>query len=171
MSWPRAFLAVPSAALVVDADVARTSPKAGRGEIEQWMRDVPKIYARLQAGATDADFHRMSTSPASPEERQLAETYRNLFSTSASAQPLRAELDGGQLRVVAGQHRVRAAQETGVPLLPVHVAAPDEAQLAATRARMEEQVARVDPEVVRIHRAYDDHHRRQREAERVRSER
>jgi hypothetical protein len=168
VSWPRAFLAVPSSALVVDGDVARGTPKATPAELERWMRDVPRIYARLEGGATDADFHRLSGAPAGSEDRQLAETYRQLFSTSASAQPLRAELDGGALRVVAGQHRVRTAQESGVGVLPVHVSAPDEASLAAVRSRLE---AQVDPQLAALHRAYDDHHRRQREQEHLRSER
>ena len=158
MTWPRAFLAVPSRALAVDPAIARDSPKASRDDITRWMGRVPKIYQMLERGTSDAEFRRMATSPASPEERELGETYRNLFSTSPTAQPLRAEVGpDGRLTVVAGQHRARAAREAGVPLLPVHVAAPDAETLRAARADLEAQARAIRPADVETHRVYDQH--------------
>jgi hypothetical protein len=139
--------------------------------MSRWMGNVPTIYSMLEQGSTDADFHRMATAD-SPADRELAETYRNLFSTSDSAQPLRAELGpDGALTVVAGQHRVQAAQEAGTPLIPVHVAARDEAALQAVRDDLATQARAISPGLVDIHRVYDEHQRavRERQATPVRS--
>jgi hypothetical protein len=164
MTWPRAFLPVPTASLTVDPQVAKRTDKATPDDLSRWMRDVPEIYERLEHGATDADFRRMMDAPADAHERELADTYRHLFSTSPSAQPLRAEVDdGGRLQVVAGQHRVRAAQRDGVPLLPVHVAAPDEPTLDAVRQEVEDRTRSLDPAAVELHRRYDEHFRDERE--------
>ncbi len=160
MSWSKAFLAVPSGALSVDQNVSSISPKASRADMSRWMQNVPKIYSMLEHGTTDADFHRMATSPTSPEDRELGETYRHLFSTSASAQPLRAEVyPDGRLTVVAGQHRVVEAQAANVPLIPMHVAAPDEATLIAVRSDLEARARAVHPAEVETHRLYDAHWR------------
>lgn len=165
MSWPRAFLAVPPGSLVVDPAVGRESLKASRADMSRWMGNVPTIYSMLGRGATDADFRRMATAD-SPADRELAETYRNLFSTSDSAQPLRAELGpDGALTVVAGQHRTRAAQEAGISLVPVHVAAHDEAALQAVRADLETQARAISPGLVDTQRVYDEHQRAVRESQ------
>ncbi len=169
MAWPTAFLAVPPEDLSVDPDVAIESPKASNSDISRWMGNVPRIYEMLAQGATDVDFHRMATAPTSPAERELGETYRHLFSDSPSAQPLRAELDAGHLTVRSGQHRVRAAQNAAVPLIPVHVAARDEATLVEVRQDLEARAQTEHPEWVAIHRRYDEHARQ--ETSRVQLER
>ena len=61
--------------------------------------------------------------------------------------------------ISAGQDRVRAAQTAHIPFLPVHVTAFDQPTLDAISARLEREVATVDPRVVQLHRLYDDHHR------------
>jgi hypothetical protein len=163
LTWPRAFLAVPPGALLVESEIARESPKASREDIARWMGNVPKIYEMLEHGASDSDFHRMATAPASPEERELGETYRHLFSTSPSAQPLRAEVGpDSRLTVVAGQHRARAAQDAGVQLVPVHVAAPNDEVLRLARADLEARARAIRPADVETHRIHDEHWRAER---------
>lgn len=160
VTWSKAFLAVPPSALSVDPTASSTSAKASREDMSRWMQNVPKIYSMLEHGTTDADFHRMVTSPISPEERQVGETYRHLFSTSVSAQPLRAEVyPDGRLTVVAGQHRVLEAQAANVPLIPVHVAAPDETTLTAVRSDLEARARAEHPAEVETQRLYDEHWR------------
>lgn len=157
MSWARAFLPVPTGALIVDPQVGSASGKASVGDMQSWMRRVPEIYLRIQHGETGTNFDRMASAPQSTHERELGETYRHLFSESASAAPIRADLcSDGQLVVQAGQHRVRAAQQAGIPVLPVHVAAPDQ----VTLGRLREQIAAnlpTDPHIRydAIHRAFE----------------
>lgn len=156
MSWPRAFLAVPTEQLVVDTDVSSVSPKASTADICRWVRNVPRIYDMLGRGVSDTEFFRMTVAPVSQQERELGETYRELFSTSASAHPLRAELGSdGRLHVTSGNHRVTAAQSESVPLLPVHVAAPDESSLDALRVDLEPQAESRVPNSTKVHRAHD----------------
>jgi hypothetical protein len=167
MTWPRAFLPVPTQSLFVDSDVAQASGKASQADMKRWMGYVPRIYEMLARGISDADFHRMVQAPRNTQERHLGETYRHLFSTSASAQPLRADLTpDGRLTVQAGQHRVRTAQAAGVPVVPVHVSAPDEAALKALRSKVEPEAQALQPSSSKLHRAYDEHF----QAERARTQ-
>lgn len=160
MTWPRRFLAVPSSLLVVDPAVSMQSPKATPADIRRWMGNVPEIYSMLEQGYRDEDFHRMGESPLNPHERDLSESYRHLWSTSPSAEPIRAEfVDGAGLQVVKGQHRVRAAQAQNIPYMPVQVAAKDAPTLEAISVQLEHDVSRLDPHAVAIHRIYDQHQR------------
>ena len=134
------------------------------------MVGVPRIYGLLANGTSDAQFRRMTAADAPAAARELAATYRHLFSTSPSAQPLRADLGpDGQLTVVAGQHRVCAARAAGVALLPVHVRAVDDRTLRALRARLEPDARALQPAAVEVHRRYDDHWRQQRVSEQTRA--
>jgi hypothetical protein len=136
------------------------------------MRRVPEIYRLRHQGVTDKDFARMATSPSSPQERELGSTYRHLFSTSPSAQPLRASfVEGRGLVVDAGQHRVLAAQMQGVSFLPVHVSAPDETQLNQLQNAFEQDVRLLAPELsnlVDVQRAHDENHYPEHALERLR---
>jgi hypothetical protein len=165
VSWPRACLAVPTRLLQVDSQYVSATPKATPQQLQQWMGSVPQLY-RLQAdGLNDADFRRFVDTPRNEQERMLGETYRHLFSTSPSAQPLRADfVEGRGLVVESGQHRVLAAKEAGVPVVPVHVAAPDWPQLEKLRDTLGAEVRTLGSQYQRVpdlHRQHDEHRYRE----------
>jgi hypothetical protein len=158
MSWPQAFVAVPTGDLVVD-QLAAADPRREH-DLGRDVAQVPRIYQLLRAGSTDADFRRMCEQPASAAEREVGEAYRHLFSTSPGARPVRAQFtDGVGLHVVEGAEHARAATDRGVPFVPVHVSAADDATLARLTRHFEEVVGREAPDVVELHRAYDSHFR------------
>lgn len=124
---------VPTALLVVDADIAEQSPK---GYDRQQLRDIAlaadDVYRRLAAATPHAELLALSTS-ADPHERLTGETYGHLFGTRAHAQGISADYDGGILHVASGNHRVRAAAEAGVAYLPVDVHARSAEELDGLR--------------------------------------
>ncbi len=154
---PRVHSGAVTSWLEVD-DSLRPSSKATSEEMRQWMATVPDIYSRLAAGTTDAEFHEMYEHPRDQHERIMGETYKNLFTPSQSAQPIKATwVDGRGLVVDAGQHRVLAAREAGVPLMPVHVAAPDDVTFYRIRAACEDETARTGPaRIIDVQRKYDE---------------
>ena len=157
--WPRAFMAVPTEDLTLDPETSRHPGKYAKTLYESWMRNVPEIYRLRHEGLTDADFHRLANSPTNDRERNLGETYRNLFSTSPSAAPIRASFhEGSGLVVDAGQHRTAAAARLGLPYVPVHVSAPDEYQLDRLRTAFEGSVRQRTPDLPNVPNIHRDHH-------------
>lgn len=161
MSWPRAFIPVPLSWLQVEpADVSR-SPKATPEQLRDWMAAVPEIYRMQCRGVTDTDFQRAGQAPPNTPERAIGDTYCHLFSASPSSQPLRADfVDGRGLVVQAGQHRVLAAREEGVPFVPVHVSAPDWEHIEKLRNACESEVRKAGTDfqqVPELHRRHDEH--------------
>lgn len=153
--WPRRFLAVPTSALLTDPATGQTSPKGySQQELREMAATVPAIYDRLGAGATAQDLVDLRQSP-DPKDRQLAATYSQLFQDSPSSHPLRASYDGADLVVDNGNHRVNAARDIGVPVLPVWVSAPTEAELArvedACNRRIDREGARAYAEAHQAH--------------------
>ncbi|MGY4856851.1 hypothetical protein [Cryobacterium sp. AP23] len=150
---------MPLSALVHD-DTLGESPKATSAELQSYVRHVADVYARLQQGFTESDFRAMAASPLTPDEKQIAETYRHLFSTSRTAQRIEAEfIDERGLVLTQGRHRALAAQKIGVPFLPVHVRAVDNETLARLSEQLEHEVAITHPGLVVTHRALEQTHR------------
>ena len=151
MTWPSQFLPVPSSLLQFDGPVL-ASPKASPGQLESYVKQVPEIYRRLVAGGSDEDFRGMVTAPLNDYERLLGQTYTHLFTTRPGAERLEAEyVEGRGLVVTRGRHRIAAAQRLGVPVMPVHVRARNEAQLSQVSRLCESQVARVDARLNDLH--------------------
>lgn len=125
------------------------------------MSTVPELYRLQCQGVGDTEFRRMCESPKDEREEILGQTYRHLFSTSPSAQPLRADfVDGEGLVVQAGQHRVLEAKRAGVPFLPVHVSAPEVQQLEKLRTAFETEVRGLGAEhalVPDVQRRHEEH--------------
>lgn len=125
----RRFLAVPTSALFVDPDVSSQSPKGYTPQqLQEIAATVPAIYDQIADGRTEQDFLDMRLS-TDPKARAMGDTYNHLFRDSPSSAPLAASYDGTDLIVDKGNHRVRAAREIGVPVVPVWVHAPTEADL------------------------------------------
>jgi hypothetical protein len=153
----RVFLPVPTEYLELDPQTSRNAAKLSESALRAAVSTIPELYRRIDSGACENDFRRMNGS-ADPKDRLIGETYRHLFSGSASAQPLRAEfLDGRGLLVTAGQHRVLEARKLGVAYLPVHVEVPDREHLDRLRSACEQEVLRRTPELSDVPAA----HRRQ----------
>ncbi len=129
MIWARRFLPVPTSALKVDPAISAQSPKGySDRDLKEIAATVPAVYDQIADGMTEKDLLVLRSS-ADPEERQVGETYAQLFCDLPSSNPLAAGYDGTDLVVDKGNHRIRAAREIGVPVLPVWVSAPSEAQL------------------------------------------
>lgn len=120
---------MPTSALQVSAEIAFESPKGySQLELQEIAATVPAIYDRIADGWTGPQFLNLRLSH-DQNERRLGDTYAALFRDAPSSQPLAAAYDGTDLVVDKGNHRIRAAQSIGVPVLPVWVSAPDVAQL------------------------------------------
>lgn len=120
---------MPTSALRVDADVALRSPKGySERDLQEIAATVPAIYERVGAGWSPGDFEAAQWSE-DQRERVLGETYVRLFRDMPTSEALSASYDGHDLVVDSGNHRVRAAQRIGVPVLPVWVSAPTAAEL------------------------------------------
>ncbi|HVY09530.1 MAG TPA: hypothetical protein VHB18_05235 [Mycobacteriales bacterium] len=135
--WPRRLMPVPVSRLQVDSSVAATSPKGySDAELRQAMRDVPEIYAMLDRGVPPREILDLR-GHSDPHLRSVGTTYGHLFGATPSSQVLAADVVNGQLEVTKGNHRIRAARQAGVEVLPVEVAAQtaEELDAVASEAR------------------------------------
>jgi hypothetical protein len=163
MIWPRRFMAVPTSTLRVDDSITTESPKAyTQSDLQEIAATVPAIYERIRDGRTPREFLDMRTSP-DLNERALGETYAQLFRSTPSSNPLAATLDGNNLVVDKGNHRIRAAQALGVPVLPVWVSAASETQLdrveGACNHLIEREGATADRDAHAAHETVPGHER------------
>jgi hypothetical protein len=152
MAWVSRFLAVSATTLELHKPVTPTV-KATRAQLASYARNVTEIYRRLAAGVTPAQLEDMRVTGTSPYERELGESFHQLFSAGGRDGRIEAEFVDGHLIVQRGRHRVLAAQADGVPILPVHVRAQDAATMRALSARIEREVAEFNTETLRQHRA------------------
>jgi hypothetical protein len=157
MAWVDRFLPVLSTTLELDEPVMSTD-KATEAQLASYARNVTEIYRKLAAGLTPEELEGMRLTGASPQERELGETFHQLFSEGGRDGRIEAEYVDGHLIVQRGRHRVLAAQEGGVPVLPVHVLAHDETTMSALSARIEREVAESSPEALAQHRALGRKH-------------
>ena len=130
-----------------------STDKATEAQLASYARNVTEIYRKLAAGLTPEELEGMRLTGASPQERELGETFHQLFSEGGRDGRIEAEYVDGHLIVKRGRHRVLAAQEGGVPVLPVHVLAHDETTMSVLSARIEREVAESSPEALAQHRA------------------
>ncbi|MDR1386517.1 MAG: hypothetical protein LBJ44_02795 [Propionibacteriaceae bacterium] len=142
--WPRRLIDVPTSALWVDPAVAADS---SHGYSEARLRDiaaaVDQVNQRRAQGWTPDQFAAARQSD-DPGLSRLGDTYARLCQ-SPSGEALRADWDGHDLKVDAGNHRVRAARAIGVSHLPVWVAAPTEAELDRVEQACARRRQREDP--------------------------
>lgn len=139
----------------------RLSPtgKATQLQLAAYVSAVPEVHRRIAAGFTGADFHQMSVAPLTEDERIVGDAYAHMYAPSGRESRLEAEFqDGVGLVVTRGRHRFAAAEEIGVPFLPVHVRAPDQQALDRISAQLEGEVLAAAPEVVAQQRALDQAH-------------
>lgn len=129
------MLPVPPEYLKVDPEIAEDSPKYGKREIQEFAATVPLVYEELSRGSTDEQLLAMRSS-SDPHEHALGTTYSKMFRSKEPLDAIRATYDNGHLVVDAGNHRVRAARELGLPAVPVLVQARDEALLDGVDRQM-----------------------------------
>ena len=123
------LVAAPASALYVDPSVAQASTKGyTHGEMREIAATIPAVYDRMGQGWSEGDFNAARWS-ADPKERQIGDTYHRLWQNTDVSQSLHAHYDGRALAVDSGNHRIRAAQEIGVPVVPVWVEASDQSEL------------------------------------------
>jgi hypothetical protein len=129
MTGPRRLMAVPTSALKVDSDISPRSPKGySARDLQEIAATVPAVYDRIAEGWQPVQFAAARWS-ADFRDQQLGETYCHLFQNSPASASLRADFDGRDLVVDKGNHRIVAARNIAVPVLPVWVTAHTEADL------------------------------------------
>jgi hypothetical protein len=124
----------------------------GQRDLDDIMSRVPDVYGCLAAGATPAQLLAARSQP-DPRQRQLGETYANLFGRYPGAQTLAAEWDGGALQVTKGRHRIEAARRLGIPVVPIVVSGRTEADLAELDQRFDAKVGSSYSAYRRVHAA------------------
>jgi hypothetical protein len=150
------LMTVPASMLRVDPSISQQSPKSySQQDLTRIASNVPDVYRKMGEGWQESDFERARQS-ADPQQRQIGETYHTLWQDPSVSQSLHAHPNGGQLEVDAGNHRIRAAQDAGVPAVPVRVSAPDAQQLDQTEAACEQRLqAEGASQYSQIQRQYD----------------
>lgn len=160
MTWPSRFLAVPTTALTLGGEHITPTNKATQQQLTAYVAAVPEVHRRLAAGFTEADFRQMSAVPLTEQERIIGDAYAKMYSPSSRESRLEAEFqDGVGLVITRGRHRFSAAEEAGVPFLPVHVRAADQQSVDRISTQLEAEMRLVAPEVVDQHRTLDKAHR------------
>lgn len=154
MTWGARFLAVRATALRIDEPVA-LSDKATPEQLSGYVRTVPEVYRHLSEGVTGEEL--LQWRQRNDALSQVGETYYHLFEPAGRDGRIEAELTGGQLLVTRGRHRVEAARQEGVEVLPVHVRAELDA-LGAVASSLEADVATHHPAAVKIHRGLHERH-------------
>jgi hypothetical protein len=114
--------------LRVDDDISPVSPKGYSPAELDHIATIPAVYDALGRGVPP---HRLmdAAGSADPRTQAIGKTYVHVFGTSGSSEVLAADLDAGELHVVKGNHRIRAAQRMNVPFVPVEVHARSTAEL------------------------------------------
>jgi hypothetical protein len=136
MSWPDGFFEVDLKQVALpDLDPGWTASKGyGRDKMAEWIRQLAEIQRRLyQQGWGAEDFHRLRHSQ-DEAERALAETYHKFYDNSSNGSRLnfdfiKLEWVGDHYEITNGRHRIWLAKQYGLPTVPAHVHAPDEATL------------------------------------------
>jgi hypothetical protein len=138
--------------LRVDSDISPVSPKGySPAELDQIAAAIPALYDALGRGVRHERL--VDAARGSDPRTQLGgRTCVHLFGSSDSSEVLAAELDGGELRVVKGNHRVRAAQRLNVPFVPVEVHARTAADLDRLEAVLRAQHGRTYEDLQAVHR-------------------
>ncbi len=103
--------------------------------------NVPAVYERIEEGYSDREFLGLRFS-LDPQERSMGDTYNHLFRVSPSSASFAAAYDGKDLVVVKGNHRIRAAQQVGVPVVPVWVRASSTEELNRVEAALDRRMER-----------------------------
>ena len=170
MLWPRQFVAVPTRELRFDQEVFGSS-KASSAQISAYAARLPEVFARLRAGAMEDDFKALRRAPEGSRDREVADVYFHMFSPKGFSHRVEAEYtEEHGLVVQRGHHRVLAAKELSLGYVPVHVRAADQATLDRLTQGYRDEMARVDPDVVRSMGALENAHQRERDnAEGVRT--
>jgi len=160
--WARQFVAIPSSRLCLSEPVKGTD-KATPSQLRAYANSVTGVYAGLRAGVTPAQFEAAYTTESAAVSRDLAVTYHHLFSPTGVDGRIEADYIDGALVVTRGRHRVDAAQQLGVPVLPVHVRAQNAEVLSGVIREFDSRLATSDPDIVGIQRDLDEQHHLARE--------
>jgi hypothetical protein len=97
-------------------------------EVVRWMRQVPAIYRQIGTGKHATTYLAERDAP-DPETQVRARTAVQLLEDSPSSRPLLATLQDGRLAVTDGHHRIAAARDAGVPVIPVQVSARTDGEI------------------------------------------
>lgn len=163
MVWRTRFLAVPTGRLQQGEQVV-TSPKATLEQLKAYMAQLPAVYHQIRDGARADDFRQMRHGPDA-QTRAIGNAYYHLFSPDGIEHRLEAEVvEGTNLVVTRGRHRVEAARELGLPYLPVHVRAVDDRTLDIFTRTFEATLEPTVQDVVYAQRELDTEHQAARAA-------
>jgi hypothetical protein len=116
-----------------------STPKNTRGEMREFMSDLPQIQKMRAEGSSSDDFARMRES-ADPAEQRLGKTEDILYSArnhpeQGAGHGIGVEWSEGEWKVEQGKHRVMVAKELGLESVPAVVKAPDNARIDDLRYR------------------------------------
>lgn len=129
--------------LHVDSDISPVSPKGySPAELDQIASRIPDVYGAFGRGIPPARLTDAARS-VDPRTQAIGQTYTHVFGMSAGSEVLAADLDGGELYVVKGNHRIRAAQRMSVPFVPVEVRARSATELDRFETGLRAQHGRI----------------------------
>jgi hypothetical protein len=141
--------------LRVDSDISFVSPKGySPADLDQIATTIPKVYDALGRGVPPARLMD-AAAIADPRKQAIGKTYAHVFGMSGTSQVLAADLDGGELHVVKGNHRIRAAQRMNVPFVPVEVHARSAADLDRLETGLRAQHGPAYENLQAVHRNVD----------------
>jgi hypothetical protein len=121
--------------------IVANSPKYSQQELQKIAATVPMVYDRMAQGWSDGDFDAARQS-ADPTEQQIGRAYHMLWQNPAPSVSLHAHLEGNVLEIDSGNHRIQAAQQIGVPVVPVNVSAPTRQELDRIETSCQQQIRR-----------------------------
>ncbi|WP_152683785.1 ParB N-terminal domain-containing protein [Pseudarthrobacter siccitolerans] len=156
-------MAVPTERLQQGEPVA-ISPKATFEQLKAFMAQLPAVYDQIRDGARTDDFRQMRHSHDA-QTQAIGNAYYHLFAPEGIDHRLEAEVvEGRDLIVTRGRHRVEAALELGLPYVPVHVRAADDRALNTFTRTFEETLEPTAQGVVYAQRELDAEHQAARAA-------
>jgi hypothetical protein len=139
----------------VDDDVNAASPKGySERDLDAIARTIPEVYDALSSGMPHRqlmDDRRSSDA----RKRAVGNTYAHVFGMTGASEVLAADLDGGELRVAKGNHRIRAAQRANVPFVPVEVRASSVQDLTRVEADLRARYGSAYERLQEVHRTAD----------------
>lgn len=126
MTWAARFVPVPTQLLQVED--LNPSAKVSDAELREYARNLRDINQLVEAGLTREDFESMQRAALNPHEESIAQSYQHFFIQRPTSQHIEADyIEGRGLVVTRGRHRVNAAREMGVAVVPVVVRCEREA--------------------------------------------
>jgi hypothetical protein len=121
-------LAVSPKSLSIESSIKANSNKGYTcQDLANIVQSIADVYDKISKGWGASDFM-LAYHSTNPKESFIGKTFARLFS-ERSSYSIEAHVEADRIVIDKGNHRVQAAKDVGIPVMPVWVSAPSDEKL------------------------------------------